>query len=299
MSGSWIFPPLFSFSFLPILFIIDWTTALRDWVSSRIVWKQVPWWVCIFYPDSSSRREVATSLETPLFLPTLRASVLLENLESWLSYSQGFRNPSLSDLFSQSPFFTGNPQLAPERSEQYEYGLKSTSKPYLKSWDFDLRLFHIEYSNFIESFQIKPGVFSRRNRGRGYARGMDLELQWNPGFLKTSLNYHFLQTARRSTGQAFRLSPLHQIRWSASRELGVLKLELQNIHWYKNFDANNNKNVRLRDWQQWNLLFHLSPGKQWNLGLGLINVFNEPKEFSLNYPEPQRRYWFQIRYHFL
>ena len=233
------------------------------------------------------------------FLPTFKTSFgFLKNYESWISYSRGFRSPTLSDLFSKSPFFKGNPQLKPEESEQYEWGIKKTENPSLGSWDFDLRLFHMEYKNFIESFEIKPGIFSRRNQGQGYSRGVDFGVNYFRNFLKLQLNYNFLETRKNATGRVFRLSPRHQISWNGIYGFGSLNLEVQNIHRYRSFDVIQNKSVPLENWQQWNLLLHSQAWKNLKISLGLINVFNRRKELSLNYPEPQRRYWFQTTYYF-
>ncbi len=232
------------------------------------------------------------------FLPTFKTSLSFKNYESWVSYSQGFRSPNLSDLFSKSPFFTGNPHLEPERSEQYEWGLKETGNTLSQSWTFDLRLFWMEYKNFIESFEIKPGLFSRKNQGQGYARGLDLGTNYPLGPLTVELNYNFLETRKKSTGQAFRLSPRHQISWGGVYKFNVLDMELRNVHWYKNSDVSHNENIELDDWQQWNLLVHSRFWKNLKISLGLINVFNEKKTLSFNYPEPQRRYWLQMTYSF-
>ena len=147
------------------------------------------------------------------FLPTFKTSLGFKDYESWVSYSQGFRSPNLSDLFSKSPFFVGNPHLKPEQSEQYEWGLKKKENTFSQSWNFDLRLFHMNYKNFIESFEIKPGLFSRQNQGRGYARGLDMDIHYPTGPLKLGWSYNFLETRKKSTGRAFRLSPRHQISW--------------------------------------------------------------------------------------
>ncbi len=232
------------------------------------------------------------------FLPTFKTSLNFKNYESWISYSQGFRSPGLSDLFSKSPFFKGNPQLKPELSEQYEWGIRKTKTPSLQSWTFDLRLFHMEYKDFIESFETKPGLFSRKNQGQGYARGLDLETNYLLGPLTLQLNYNFLETRKKSTGQAFRLSPRHQISWNGIYKFGPVDLEVQNIHRYKIFDVIQNKNIPLEDWQQWNCLLHSQIWKNLKISLGLINIFNQRKELSFNYPEPQRRYWLQMTYYF-
>ena len=226
------------------------------------------------------------------FLPSMATSLSFKNYKSWVSYSKGFRSPTLSDLYSQSLFFKGNPHLKPEESEQYELGFKQKGE---SPFDFDLRFFYMAYKNFIESVSISPGVFSRQNQGQGYALGFDMDLSYLYGPLKTHLNYNFLETRKRSTGWAFRLSPRHQISWGGFYRFRNMELEIRNIHWYKTFDIYNNKNIELGDWQDWNLLLHGHfLRKKIKLSLGLINAFDQAKQLSLYYPEPQRRFWLQL-----
>ncbi len=231
-----------------------------------------------------------------VFLPTVATHYFFSQYDSWVSYSEGFRNPTLTDLFSNSPFFVGNPNLTPETSQQYELGLKTKASH--SPWQWDLRLFHMEYGNFIESFERSPNVFSRVNQGAGYSRGLDWESRWEQPHYDLRLSYNFLDTQSRREQRAFRLSPRHQITWSATLKRKVWNFQIQNTHWYNVIDLNQNQVAPLEDWQQWNFLAHIFVNKKLRMGIGLINAFNENKELTLNYPEPQRKYWLQIHQEF-
>ncbi len=229
------------------------------------------------------------------FLPTASTHVYFSNMDSWVAYSEGFRNPTLSDLYSQSPSFVGNVDLRPETSHQWEVGLKNR-KPFNLQWEF--RLFHIEYENFIESFELSPGVFSRANRGGGYSRGLDSSLEWQSGWVRPQLVYNYLDSKSRELNRPFRLSPRHQITLGTNLVFSNFQLQIQNTHWYDTIDVGLNQSVALEDWQQWNFFLHLLSKRSFRVSLGLINAFNEGKQLTLNYPEPQRKYWIQIHQSF-
>lgn len=232
------------------------------------------------------------------FLPSLTTSYLWQHSETWLSYSEGFRNPTVSDRFSNSPTFIGNPDLEPERSEQVELGYKIYRNKSLVQWSADIRLFHIDYKNFIESFAVSPGILSRTNEGKGWSRGGDLSTEITHLNLHAKLSYNFLETRKKSNGEPFRLSPRHQLSWAFDYNFGLFKAEMQNVHWYKFYDVNtsNSQTEALDNWQQWNFFIHSKSFSGFSLSLGLINAFNEGKELTLFYPEPQRKYWLQARY---
>ncbi len=231
------------------------------------------------------------------FLPSLSTHFYEDSFDLWLSYSEGFRNPSLNDLYAESPFFVGNSNLSPEKSSQYELGIQATqSNPYDLFWE--LRFFHMEYQNFIESFEISPGVFSRANRGEGYSRGIDLKLSKAWAQWVGEVNYNYLETQNRQLDRPFRLSPKHQISWSVTKQWDSFQLQIQNTHWYEAFDISNNQAVELEDWQQWNFFLFTQITSNAQVNLGLVNAFNEGKVLALNYPEPQRKYWLQLKYQF-
>ncbi len=233
------------------------------------------------------------------FLSTAAIERPLASGKVWLSFSEGFRNPSLSDLFSDTPFFVGNTQLVPEISLQYELGWQNNIPLLWAQWGYEIRLYEIQYRDFIETFEITPGLFSRENQGQGFARGLDWENSLQMSSTHLLLRYNFLDTENKRTGHVFRLSPRQQLTWGGSVALSTeTLLEVQNTYWFENYDIVNNQEVRLKDWNQWNFYISKQLSEGLNLRLGLVNAFDSQRELSLNYPEPGRRYWLQIHYRF-
>ena len=92
--------------------------------------------------------------------------------------ARGFRDPVLSDRYFRGPsgrgFITGNPDLDPEQSLQFDGGVRYTARRVRAA----LYGYHYRISNLIERFnQGSPDDFFFRNRGRATLRGVELETQ--------------------------------------------------------------------------------------------------------------------------
>ena len=239
-----------------------------------------------------------------LFLPTLGVYYQPGKLKSWITYSEGYRAPTLSDQFANTPFFVGNPDLSAEKAKQYELGFKilpekkNAVTTYKLSWDLELRFFYIDYFNFIDSTLLSPNVFTRVNGGNGESYGADLSSQFAWGPWEASLQYNYLKAKSKETGDPFRLSPVHQFSFGLSHFIGPFRLELQNTHWNEFYDITFAGPTRLNDWNQWNFLIHSYGFSNLNFSVGILNAFNQAKELTRYYPEPQRRYWAQVRWSF-
>ncbi len=91
--------------------------------------------------------------------------------------ARGFRDPVLSDRYFRGPsgrgFVTGNPDLDPESSLQFDAGARFTSRRVRAA----LYGYHYRIDDLIERFQTTPDDFFFRNRGRARLRGVELESQ--------------------------------------------------------------------------------------------------------------------------
>jgi outer membrane receptor protein involved in Fe transport len=89
----------------------------------------------------------------------------------------GFRDATVSDRYYRGPtgrgFITGNPDLKPERSVQFDLGMRYTASR------IRLGFFGFQYNikDLIERYQTAPDYFFFRNRGEARIRGLELEVQ--------------------------------------------------------------------------------------------------------------------------
>jgi outer membrane receptor protein involved in Fe transport len=96
--------------------------------------------------------------------------------------SRGFRDPVLSDRYFRGPsgrgFITGNPDLEPETSIQFDLATRFTSRR------ARLAVFFYQYDieDLIERYQTEVDFFFFRNRGEGRVRGFEVESQLDVGW---------------------------------------------------------------------------------------------------------------------
>lgn len=115
------------------------------------------------------------------------ASVTLGSLHGFSVTGQiarGFRDARLSDRYFRGVtgrgFITGNPDLDPETSVQFDGVLRYTAS----RWRWSLYFYEYRIRDLIERFEEEEDFFFFRNRGRARLRGIELEAQ---GELATGL----------------------------------------------------------------------------------------------------------------
>lgn len=95
----------------------------------------------------------------------------------------GFRDATVSDRYYRGPtgrgFITGNPDLKPERSVQFDLGMRYTA-PRIRLGFFG---FQYNIKDLIERYQTATDFFFYRNRGEARIRGLELEVQAQLGWL--------------------------------------------------------------------------------------------------------------------
>jgi hemoglobin/transferrin/lactoferrin receptor protein len=91
--------------------------------------------------------------------------------------ARGFRAPLLSDRYFRGPsgrgHVTGNPDLAPETSLQFDAAIRYTA-PRIRAAFY---AFHYRVADLIERYEDGIDVFLFRNRGRSRVRGLEAEAQ--------------------------------------------------------------------------------------------------------------------------
>jgi outer membrane receptor protein involved in Fe transport len=91
--------------------------------------------------------------------------------------ARGFRDPVLSDRYFRGPsgrgFITGNPDLDPESSLQFDAGVRYTQRQVRAA----VFAYHYRLTDLIERYQTTPDDFFFRNRGGARLRGVEVESQ--------------------------------------------------------------------------------------------------------------------------
>jgi outer membrane cobalamin receptor len=210
----------------------------------------------------------------------------------WLNIGQGFRPPSLTDLYAQTVFFVGNRELRPEKSLQGEVGI---------GWDFPLfsltsSLYHTRYKDLFQSISASPGVLSKVNVGQAETTG------FNSGVVMNYQNYSLrvsdsIMFAREvPTNSPLLLSPNNQFFAALTYQKQRWSFTAQHTHWSSFYDFNFNtaQKVKLPEWDGTDLLISFRTQRKVSVSLGLFNIFDHARQLSFDFPEPQRRVFLSL-----
>jgi hemoglobin/transferrin/lactoferrin receptor protein len=95
--------------------------------------------------------------------------------------ARGFRDPTLSDRYFRGPsgrgYITGNPDLDPETSLQFDLATRYT----IGATQLAAYAYHYRIDDIVERYSAATDFFFFRNRGRARVRGIELEARTEVG----------------------------------------------------------------------------------------------------------------------
>lgn len=226
-------------------------------------------------------------------LGQLHVPYRLQNSRVWLSLGQGFRPPALTDLYAQNAYFIGNRDLLPEQSFQSEIGL---------AWDFPLvtlssSVFRTKYTNLFQSLSLQPGVSTKTNVGRARTLGMNMNARFDLHHAWQLQLSHTLMSARDlQSNTPLHFSPENQSFVSLTYARNSWNASLQHTLWSSFYDTdfNSAQVVRMAPWQGTDFLLFRKFENELSIGFGVFNMFNNPRQLTFDFPEPQRRFTMNV-----
>ncbi|HYJ30633.1 MAG TPA: TonB-dependent receptor, partial [Allosphingosinicella sp.] len=179
--------------------VIEWQAEWRPWLTTNIVLRH----------DSFSAFRDAT---------TVRAGATVEPAERislTASYGEGVAQPSFYDLFGFFPgSFVGNPALGPERSVEWQAGIRRTGRLSLGLSVFTARL----RDEIVDVFD--PATFrstTANANGTSRRRGIEAEAELRlPGSGGVSLYFTLLDADERQVAGGLAVREVRRPRHSAS-----------------------------------------------------------------------------------
>lgn len=120
------------------------------------------------------------------------------------NFGLGIKEPSLVESFSPSPFFRGNPDLLPERTRSFDFGVEQ--RFWYDRGKLEVNLFDNRFRDLIgfvtTDFVTFDGSFF--NVGRARARGSEVILELAPaGWLRGRGSYTYLDSKVTQAGTVF------------------------------------------------------------------------------------------------
>ncbi len=123
------------------------------------------------------------------------------------TYGTAFRSPSFLDLYGQSAFYAGNPDLQPEKARGWDGGVDyflAANRGVLSATWFDTR-----YRNLIVfNFGVFPGTTANVDTAR--TRGLELAGKFSlPGAVEGRLAYTYLEAVNLTSHTRLLRRPRH------------------------------------------------------------------------------------------
>jgi vitamin B12 transporter len=134
------------------------------------------------------------------------------------SYGTGFRSPSFLDLYGQSSYYVGNPDLQPERARGWDAGVDYYLAQHhgtLSATWFDTRTHDL----IVYDFSVFPGTTANVDQAR--ARGLELsaKAQW-AGAWESRVAYTYLEASNLTENTRLLRRPRHSVSADVWRNLG-------------------------------------------------------------------------------
>ena len=213
------------------------------------------------------------------------------NVELWLNYGEGVKNPSFFERFGYTPdTFIGNPDLKPESNEHLSAGARAT----VGVATLGITLFRDRLKNEIDGFHFDPGLggFTAVNQaGKSKREGVELTAATQFGNAHFSAGWGYLDAREADDSHEIR-RPKHSGHLSATYEHDPWRLYAaahlvgrQQDFSFATFPA---QRVRLESYQLVRAAATFKVTPKVELSLRLENLLDEDYEEVLGYQTPGR-----------
>jgi outer membrane receptor protein involved in Fe transport len=209
-------------------------------------------------------------------------------IKLFANYSEGFHPPSITQKFSQTPQFVGNPNLTAEHSTELDAGVERT----FLAITGKLEIFNRDIYNAFAT-GLSGTTPTTINVGHTHAQGA--ELSFEQKHLGLSMSY--LNNILIDTNSPVPLSPRVQASVHGSQTFGLITGTLQDTYWSDYYDISTSTGglVDLYSWNTLDLFLSAQVMKNITAKIAVLNILNQPRELTLNYPEPQRSFQVMIQ----
>lgn len=221
--------------------------------------------------------------------------------DNWLtsfSYGTGFRAPTFNDLYyPPSASTAGNPDLKPETSQSYEWGLTG---------DTDYGVFDVRvYETHIKDLITWAGRSPMRPENVDKARIRGLEMSWKQSWEEWTFNTNatFMSPENRSKTNHRHLLPRRPKRTmniEVDRAFGDFSIGASSYLSSQRYDSlSNAESTRLAGFGLFDLRTEYRLTPEWRVQAVLENAFDRRYQTAQTYEQPRRTLLFTVRYNAL
>jgi iron complex outermembrane receptor protein len=221
--------------------------------------------------------------------PVLAAEYLQNEKNTWFAgFARKSRFSSMKDRFSyRFGRFLPNPALEPDRSNNYELGLKRRVNEKLS---YTVRSFLYDIDDLMAPVPVAPGVSQNRNVGDARRKGIEFSVVREIDKGRVSLDYAYLDQDF-ATGS---VAPRHSINLALDRDLSDktgVELELMSSAASDVYDLSTATTTRIGSFSLINIGFKHKMTEQLDLQFGARNIGDEIVETTRGFPWAGRTFY--------
>jgi iron complex outermembrane receptor protein len=221
--------------------------------------------------------------------PVLAAEYLQNEKNTWFAgFARKSRFSSMKDRFSyRFGRFLPNPALEPDRSNNYELGLKRRVNEKLS---YTVRSFLYDIDDLMAPVPVAPGVSQNRNVGDARRKGIEFSVVREIDKGRVSLDYAYLDQDF-ATGS---VAPRHSINLALGRDLSDktgVELELMSSAASNIYDLSTATTTRIGSFSLINIGFKHKMTEQLDLQFGARNIGDEIVETTRGFPWAGRTFY--------
>ena len=235
-----------------------------------------------------------------------------ERLRLRANLGEGFKSPTADQLSADyvnnaGVRFLGNPNLDPETSLSYGFGVDVL----LEAFTIKVDWYHTDYENKIvqeSSEELEQKTTTYANHGDAVVSGLDTTLEWKldqtftlpfTASLWTNLAIS-LDNEDKETGQDMLYISDYEIKSGLDLGYGGLSAQLSHVlvgpQMITNYDTYQDEEKGSFDY--WDLTIRYQFAKHWEIKGSVLNIFDQEVEWVRGHLMPERNYRIGLTYRF-
>ena len=219
-----------------------------------------------------------------------------ENVRITGSYGTAFKAPTFNDLYwPADAFFKGNPDLKPEKSRSFDFGVEITTGKTLWTANY----YYTKINNLITFVDSYPAVSMMENVSKANIDGFELTVATELYGWALSANASFVNPTDEATGKLLPGRSKRNLNFSADNSIGAFSYGASVTASSKRYNKTNERD-ELSGFALMNIRTAWQFNKQWTVKAKVDNLFD--KEYVLtqqagyDYKQPDRFIFTSIHY---
>ncbi len=219
----------------------------------------------------------------------------------FVNYSEGFTSPNLSVLYEGGAFVDPNPSLKPEESQMTEIGFQHRPALISTKWTEDLAyglsVYRTIYSNILISQPNASGKYQTVNQNNANIYGIEAELGWKFSNLSWLAQYAYTDSTDETGNRPVPRVPRNHGSLATTAAFGPAVFEVKGVYMGP-YQLGTTTRTEFEPTTTWDFTVRTLGLSDWSIRGGVLNLFDQPREWSLGFPEQQRRFFASVERQF-